>query len=506
MATSQAAVTNGDHAIPADTGQAGYPRRWLAAIVLIVGALMDMIDVTIVNVALPSIRRDLHASATQLEWVVSGYMLAFAATLIIAGNLGDKFGRKRLFLSGAALFGLASLAAGLSGSGAELIAARVVQGAAAAAMAPQVLATFRVIFGRAERGKAFGIYGAMLGFASAIGLVLGGLLTGANLFGWEWRSVFYVNVPVAVAALIAGARFVPETKDPGARRPFVAGAVLLAGSLVAIVYPLLEGRQLGWPAWIWAVLAAGLTGLILLGVAEQRRRRPRVAPLMRPGLLRIPAFSAGLGVQLAFSAGLQAYFLAFALWLQAGQHFSPLRAGLTSIAFSAGSFVLAPVAVPLAQKYGRSVLVLGGIIMAAGTVVATVGAHHIGVGGSSWPVVPGLLIMGAGLSLLVIPLVNVVLAAVPAEAAGGASGQFSTAQQLGGAIGVAIGGTVFFGYLGSGHTFVAAFSRTAPYVVGAFLLCALGSLLLPRTAVADEFAAEAAPAPDTATEIVRATN
>src|SRR5256885_5743870 len=214
-----------------------------------VGALMDMIEVTIVNVALPSIRRDLHASATQLEWVVSGYMLAFAAALIIAGNLGDKFGRKRVFLSGAALFGLASLAAGLSGSGAELIGARVVQGVAAAAMAPQVLATFRAIFGREERGKAFGIYGAMLGFASAIGLVLGGLLTGANLFGWEWRSVFYVNIPVAVAALIAGARLVPETKDPGARRPFVAGAVLLAGSLVAIVYPLLEGRQLGWPAW-----------------------------------------------------------------------------------------------------------------------------------------------------------------------------------------------------------------------------------------------------------------
>ena len=213
MATSQAAVATGGRAT-----QEGYPRRWLAAIVMIVGALMDMIDVTIVNVALPSIRRDLHASATQLEWVVSGYMLAFAAALIIAGNLGDKFGRKRLFLSGAALFGLASLAAGLSGSGAELIAARVVQGAAAAAMAPQVLATFRVIFAREERGKAFGIYGAMLGFASAIGLVLGGLLTEANVFGWEWRSVFFVNVPVAVAALIAGARYVPETRDPAARR------------------------------------------------------------------------------------------------------------------------------------------------------------------------------------------------------------------------------------------------------------------------------------------------
>ena len=484
MATSSAAVTNGDHAIPADTGQAGYPRRWLAAIVLIVGALMDMIDVTIVNVALPSIRRDLHASATQLEWVVSGYMLAFAATLIIAGNLGDKFGRKRLFLSGAALFGLASLAAGLSGSGAELIAARVVQGAAAAAMAPQVLATFRVIFGRAERGKAFGIYGAMLGFASAIGLVLGGLLTGANLFGWEWRSVFYVNVPVAVAALIAGARFVPETKDPGARRPFVAGAVLLAGSLVAIVYPLLEGRQLGWPAWVWPLMAAGVAGLVVLGLIEARRTSTTVAPLLRAGLFRVPAFAAGMGIQLAFFAGMQGFFIAFALWLQAGEHFSPLKAGLTAVAFSVGSFIAAPVAVPLAQKAGRRILAGGAVLMVAGIGGVALAAPHVGVNGSPWPIVPGLVVAGAGLALLVIPLVNVVLAAVPAEVAGGASGLFSTAQQLGGALGVALLGSVFFGYL-NGHSFEAALVHTAPYAMGAFALCGVLALLLPRTAVSE---------------------
>jgi EmrB/QacA subfamily drug resistance transporter len=485
MATSQAAVANGDHAITADTGQAGYPRRWLAAIVLIVGALMDMIDVTIVNVALPSIQRDLHASATQLEWVVSGYMLAFAATLIIAGNLGDKFGRKRLFLSGAALFGLASLAAGLSGSGAELIAARVVQGVAAAAMAPQVLATFRVIFGRAERGKAFGVYGAMLGFASAIGLVLGGLLTGANLFGWEWRSVFYVNVPVAVAALIAGARFVPETKDPGARRPFVAGAVLLAGSLVAIVYPLLEGRQLGWPAWVWPLMAAGVAGLVVLGVIEARRTSTTVAPLLRAGLFRVPAFAAGMGVQLAFFAGMQGFFIAFALWLQAGEHFSPLKAGLTAVAFSVGSFIAAPVAVPLAQKAGRRILAGGAVLMVAGIGGVALAAPHVGLNGSPWPIVPGLVVAGAGLALLVIPLVNVVLAAVPAEVAGGASGLFSTAQQLGGALGVALLGSVFFGYL-NGHSFEAALVHTAPYAMGAFALCGVLALLLPRTAVSEE--------------------
>ncbi|HEX3193912.1 MAG TPA: MFS transporter [Streptosporangiaceae bacterium] len=485
MATSQAAVANGDHATQADTGQAGYPRRWLAAIVLIVGALMDMIDVTIVNVALPSIRRDLHASATQLEWVVSGYMLAFAATLIIAGNLGDKFGRKRLFLSGAALFGLASLAAGLSGSGAELIIARIVQGVAAAAMAPQVLATFRVIFGRAERGKAFGIYGAMLGFASAIGLVLGGLLTGANLFGWEWRSVFYVNVPVAVAALIAGARFVPETKDPGARRPFVAGAVLLAGSLVAIVYPLLEGRQLGWPAWVWPLMAAGVAGLVVLGLIEARRTSTTVAPLLRAGLFRVPAFAAGMGVQLAFFAGMQGFFIAFALWLQAGEHFSPLKAGLTAVAFSVGSFIAAPVAVPLAQKAGRRILAGGAVLMVAGIGGVALAAPHVGVNGSPWPIVPGLVVAGAGLALLVIPLVNVVLAAVPAEVAGGASGLFSTAQQLGGALGVALLGSVFFGYL-NGHSFEAALVHTAPYAMGAFALCGALALLLPRTAVSEE--------------------
>jgi EmrB/QacA subfamily drug resistance transporter len=485
MATSPAAVAHGGHAIPADTGQAGYPRRWLAAIVLIVGALMDMIDVTIVNVALPSIQRDLHASATQLEWVVSGYMLAFAATLIIAGNLGDKFGRKRLFLSGAALFGLASLAAGLSGSGAELIAARVVQGAAAAAMAPQVLATFRVIFGRAERGKAFGVYGAMLGFASAIGLVLGGLLTGANLFGWEWRSVFYVNVPVAVAALIAGARLVPETKDPGARRPFVAGAVLLAGSLVAIVYPLLEGRQLAWPAWVWPLMAAGVAGLVVLGLIEARRTSTTVAPLLRAGLFRVPAFAAGMGVQLAFFAGMQGFFIAFALWLQAGEHFSPLKAGLTAVAFSVGSFIAAPVAVPLAQKAGRRILAGGAVLMVAGIGGVALAAPHVGLNGSPWPIVPGLVVAGAGLALLIIPLVNVVLAAVPAEVAGGASGLFSTAQQLGGALGVALLGSVFFGYL-NGHSFEAALVHTAPYAMGAFALCGVLALLLPRTAVSEE--------------------
>jgi EmrB/QacA subfamily drug resistance transporter len=466
-----------------------YPRRWLTAVVMIGAATMDLIDLTIVNVALPTIRTDLGASGTQLEWVISAYMLAFAAGLIISGSFGDLLGRKRTFVAGIATFGLASLAAGLAQTPGDLIAARVVQGVAAAAMIPQLLGTFRTIFDREERGKVFGAYGAVLGFASAIGLVLGGVLTEADLFGWGWRTVFFVNVPVALVSLVATIRVVPETSDPDAGRPDLLGAGVLATAIVAIAYPLLEGRDLGWPAWIWVMLAAGVGALVALGALIERRPRAGVAPLLRTRLLRIPAFSAGLLVQAAFSAGLQGFSVMFVVWLQTGQSFSPLGAGLTLLAFSFGSFMLAPVAVPLAQKHGRRILSLGGVLMAAGTLAVLLGASHVGTGSDPWPVVPGLVIAGAGLSLMIIPLVNVVLAAVPHEVAGGAGGMFSTSQQLGGALGVALVGTVFFTQLES-HPFTDAFEHTMPVVIGLFLAAALLAMALPRTAVTEEEAAE----------------
>ena len=467
----------------------GYPKRWLAAVVMIGAATMDLIDITVVNVALPTIQRDLGASGTELEWVVSAYMLAFAAMLIVAGSFGDRLGRKRIFVGGIVLFGVASLAAGLAQSPTALIAARVVQGGAAAAMIPQLLATFRTIFSGEERGKAFGMYGAILGFASALGLVLGGALTDADLFGWGWRSVFFVNVPIAVVSVVAATRIVPETHDPEAGRPDVVGAALLAAAIAAIAYPLLEGRSLGWPAWVWLVLAAGLAGLVVLGVLEERRQHARIAPLLRTPLLRIPAFSAGLVVQFAFSAGLQGFFLTFAVWLQTGMGFSALGAGLTALAFSVGSFALAPAAVPLAERHGRLILSSGGLLMALGVVGVVAGAGHVGHATDPWPIVPGLVMAGVGLSLLVIPLVNVVLAAVPHRAAGGAGGMFSTAQQLGGALGVAIVGSVFFTHL-DGHSYTASFKYSAPVVFGLFLVAGVLALALPRTAVGEEVVAD----------------
>ena len=394
-------------------------------------------------------------------------------------------------LTGIAIFGAASLGAGLAQDPGVLIAARIVQGAAAAAMTPQVLATFRSIFTPQERGTAFGIYGATAGFAVAIGLLLGRVLTSANLFGWSWRPIFFVNVPIAIVTLAASARLVPETREPGAGRADLPGAALLAASLVAIVYPLLEGRQLGWPVWCWTLLGGGLAALAALGAREGRRRKPGVAPLLHTPLFRIPAVTAGLLVQLTFSAGLQGFFLAFTLWLQTGERYSPMRAGLTMIAFTVGSFVTAPAAIGLAQRYGRAVLLLGSLLLAAGAGGVLIAADHLHGSHSPWTLTPGLLAAGAGLGLLVVPLVNVVLAAAPLQAAGGAAGLFSTAQQLGGAIGAALIGSVFFGELTS-HSFTSAFTHSAPIAAAAWLACGLLCLVLPRTAVSEDAIAELA--------------
>ncbi|MGW7403713.1 MFS transporter [Streptomyces sp. NPDC054833] len=461
-----------------------HPRRWAAAVVMMIAALMDLLDVTIVNVAIPSIGRDLHASASELQWLVSAYLLGFAATLIVSGHLGDRLGRRALFLAGTAGFGAASLACGVAQSPGQLIAARAVQGVMAAVLVPQVLGSFRTLFRGKERGAAFGMYGAVAGFASAVGLLLGGLLTDADLFGWGWRSVFLVNVPVAVGTFVGGLLLVPATRERSAGRPDVLGSLVLAAGLVAIVLPLVQGRENGWPLWGWICLVAGTAGVVGLGVYEARRReRAGTVPLLPARAFRLPAFSVGVLVQLLFSVGMQGFFLVFAIWLQGSEGYTPMQAGVVTVAFSVGGFLTAPAADGLAVKYGRTVLGAGALMMAGGfgwvwAAVHGASAAHTG----AWPLVPGLVIAGAGLGFLVVPLVNVVLSAVPAELAGGASGIFSTAQQFGGALGAAVVGTVFFDHVGEGMT--EALGAAMPWVAGGFLVCAGLCAALPRRAVA----------------------
>ncbi|GHF89642.1 MFS transporter [Streptomyces griseosporeus] len=462
-----------------------HPRRWAAAAVMMVAALMDLLDVTIVNVAIPSVGRDLHASPSDLQWLVSAYLLGFGAALIVSGHLGDRLGRRALFLTGTAGFGLASLACGVAQTPGQLIAARAVQGVMAAVLVPQVLGSFRTLFHGKERGAAFGMYGAVAGFASAVGLLLGGVLTDADLFGWGWRSVFLVNVPVAAATFAAGLLLVPATRERSAGRPDLPGSLLLAAGLVAIVLPLVQGRENGWPVWGWACLTAGVCAVVALGVYEARRPAAGTTPLLPARAFRLPAFSVGALVQLLFSVGMQGFFLVFTIWLQGSEGYTPMQAGVLMVAFSAGGFLTAPVADTLAVRYGRTVLAAGALLMAGGfgwvwAAVEGAAAAHTG----AWPLVPGLLVAGAGLGFLVVPLVNVVLSAVPADLAGGASGIFSTAQQFGGALGAAVFGTLFFGHADQGLT--DALTSVMPWVTAAFLVCAGLCVALPRRAVAHQ--------------------
>ena len=464
-------------------GPARAGRSWALIGVMITAALLDMLDVTIVNVALPTIRARLHAGPSELEWTVAGYALAFAATLVLWGRVGDTVGRQRVFLGAVAVFGLASLGAGLSQTPAELIAARIVEGAAAGALIPQVLATFRVSLDDRARLTAFGVYGAVAGLAAAVGVILGGVLTQYSLFGLSWRAVFLVNVPVCLIVLAAATRYVPESRAAGSRLD-LPGGIVLAASLAAVVYPLLEGQPLGWPAWTFALLAVGALGVAALAVTEHRRERRGVITLLQTSQFRYRAFSAGIAVQGLFGLGLQGFSFAFILWVQLGHGFSPLKAGLTLVAFSAGAVLTAPQAGQLAARLGNRVLIAGAILLAAGTLVVAIPAWSDAASASLWPLLSGLAVAGAGLGLLVVPLVNVVLAAVPASSAGGASGTFSTAQQLGGALGVAILGTIFFARAGARLN--DAFAVTAPIAAGAYALAALLCLALPKTAVKDE--------------------
>jgi EmrB/QacA subfamily drug resistance transporter len=456
--------------------------------VMTVAALMDMLDVTVVNVALPTLRSKLHAGSTQLEWLIAGYLLAFGATLIVWGRIGDLLGRRRVFLAAVAVFGAASLGAGLSPSIEALIGFRVVQGVAAGALVPQVLATFRSSLDHQTRVLAFGIYGAVAGLAAAAGVVLGGVLTQYSLFGLGWRAIFFVNVPVAVAVLICGP-LIPESRTSMTGRGLdPAPVVLLPVSLAAIVYPLLEGQAHGWPAWIFVMLAAGIAGLAVAVLLERRTTAER-APLLSASHFGIKAFSAGLGVQALFSAALQGMSLTFVLWLQVGHHYTPLHTGLTLLAFSGGAILTAPQSGKLAEAHGRRVLMAGAALLMIGTAILAQPAWQGGHGVPAWSTFGGLAVAGAGLGYLVVPLVNVVLAAVPVETAGGASGTFSTAQQVGGALGIAVIGTVFFGHA-PGMQLNAAFGIAQLVVIAAYAGAGMLCALLPRSALSEEQAIE----------------
>ncbi|MFI6042369.1 MFS transporter [Nocardia sp. NPDC051321] len=433
------------HPTDTDTPTDLDPRRWIAFAVVLAAGFMDLLDVTIVNVAVPSIQSDLKAQYSQIEWIVAAYVLAFAAVLITGGRLGDIYGRKRVFLAGMAGFTLASAACGLSTDPTMLITSRFVQGAMAGLMVPQILAIIRVTFPENERAKAIALYSGVGGSASAVGLSLGGLLVQWDLFELAWRPIFLVNIPVGIAALFAAAAVMKDSRSTTPPRLDVVGMVLAVGAVLLLVYPITEGRRLGWPAWTFVMIFAALLTFGLFVGYERRRARTGGSPLIDLGLFRSRPFAIGLASWLLFWIGLGGFFLVWTLFMQSGLGWSPMRAGLTAVFFAVGAGVGAGVSVGLlAPRFGRRVLIAGGVVNALGFGLYGWLAAHYGAEIASWQMVFPLLVTGVGFGMVVAPTIDLLLGQVPAGEAGAASGLLNTGQQLGTALGVALVGVVFF--------------------------------------------------------------
>src|SRR3954470_6730156 len=411
--------------------------------VLLAGAFMVVLDFFIVNVALPAIATDLGAGASSLEWVVAGYGLTFAAFLVTAGRLGDELGRRRVYAIGLALFTAASAACGLAPSPETLVLARVAQGAAGAVVMPQVLSIIGVTYRGPEYVRALSAYGVALGLAAVGGQVVGGALVQTDVAGLGWRGCFLINVPIGLAALALTPRVVPESRADARTRLDLIGAATLALGLVAVLLPLIEGRQHGWPAWTWISLGAAP---VILGAFVERQARLGSAALLDLRLFRERAFAAGLATQLFLACAQASFFVYLALYLQQGRGLDPLQAGLVFTILAVAYVVVSAPAPALTARHGRSVVAAGGAALTAGLAALALATAEVGVGGSIVVLVPGLLLVGAGIGLCFTPLTSTVMAAIEPERAGAASGAMSTTQQVGYGLGVAITGVVFFAH------------------------------------------------------------
>ncbi|MEW1907159.1 MFS transporter [Kitasatospora sp. NPDC085895] len=441
-----------------------------------------MLDFFIVNVALPTIDHDLAAGPAVLELVAAGYGIAFAVLLVLGGRLGDALGRRRLFVAGAALFAVTSLACGLAPTAWTLVAARVAQGASAALLLPQVLATITAASSGSQRARALGIYGAVGGISVVIGQVLGGMMVAADLFGSGWRAVFLLNVPFALLTAVLAVRFVPETRASRAAGVDVPGTVLLTAALLSLFVPLMEGRAVGWPLWTWLLL--GLFPLLAAAFLTVERRAERMGrtPLVPLSLLHIPEMRRGLGIALPYFTGFGGFMFVVAILLQHGLRLGPVAAGWALVPMAAGYFAASLSGPRLVGRFGSRVITAGAVVQGIGlvTLLATVLADWTHF--SPLRMLPGVALAGIGQGLVGTPLFRVVLSKVPAERAGVGSGVLATTQQSSLALGVATLGTLFLAVsptMGFAH----ALALVLALQFGGSVIIAFLSLRLPRSVV-----------------------
>ena len=454
------------------------PNRWAVLGLVCVAQFMVILDATIVNVALPSIEGGLHFSSTGLQWIVNAYTLVFGGFLLLGGRAGDLLGRKRLFLAGVVVFTVASLLDGLAVNSGMLIGSRALQGLGAAFISPAALSIISTTFEEGkERGKALGVWAAIASGGSAVGLVLGGVLTQA--FSWPW--IFFINVPVGLAAFLLSLRLIPESIDEHAERSFdVAGAVAVTGGLMALVYAIVKAPQDGWTAPVTLGTFAVSAILLASFIAIELRA---AAPLVRLDIFRIRTLSAANVVMFLVASGLFAMFFFNSLYIQRVLDYGPLKAGLAFLPFTAGIMISAGLASQLSPRLGVRPIALAGMVVTAIGMLLLV---RIPVGGSYLTdVFPSIMLTSLGMGAVFVPLTLVATMGLADSDQGLASGLFNTSQQVGGAVGLAILATVAASHTSSSakpalvHGFHWAFAGGAVFVVVA--LAALLALLRTRT-------------------------
>jgi len=425
---------------PFESIPAARAKRWLGLAVTLTGAFMAIMDAFIVNISLPSIRADLHASFGEAQLIIAAYGLVYAVGLITGGRLGDLYGRKRMFMIGLASFTLTSLACGLAPTPGALIAARVAQGISAAAMFPQVLSWMRLTFvDPGERARAFAALGLTQGLASVAGQIVGGVLVSADL--WGWRPIFLINVPVGLVALVLAYRVLDESRADAQKLDLI-GAGLSAIALAFLLYPLIEGRESGWPAWMLTMLVLSVPAMLLFADHQRLKTRLEDAPLMDTRLFRERAFVLGVTALFLLCTILISFFTILAFVLQAGLGLKPLWAALSFLPLAVTYVIASHVAARYAT-HARGMLVVGGIALTLGYGAMALAHGALAVHPAAF--VPGLIWLGIAQGLLFTPLLNTILSGVAPHHVGIASGVTSTMQQAGGAFGVAVVGLIFFG-------------------------------------------------------------
>ncbi|MFI1168170.1 MFS transporter [Streptomyces sp. NPDC020801] len=419
---------------PADAADA---RRWKALWVTLATGFMSLLDVTIVAVALPSMQRDLGASAASVQWVVSGYALTFALVLVPAGRLGDAMGRRRIFLWALAAFVACSAAAGAAPTVAWLVVARLVQGACAGCLAPQNSALIQQMFRGAERGRAFGLFGATVGVSSAVGPVVGGLILALAHGAQGWRWIFYVNVPVGAVALLLGIRLLPRVAPGRRERLDLPGVALLGAGVLSLMLPLVFAETGGLHR-LWWLFLAGLALLAVFARWEQRLAARDGRPLLDPRLLTsIRGYAPGAALGALYFVGFSGVWLVFALFFQNGLGFEPLRSGLAVTPFAIGSAGAAVVAGRLVERLGRLLTVCGLVTVMAGLGATALILRSAPSDVVAWLAAPALFVGGLGSGCVISPNVTMTLRDVPVRMAGAAGGALQTGQRLGGAVGTA---------------------------------------------------------------------